>query len=47
VLAKASEIARDAVKPIDDVRGTAAQRRQLSGVLALRALNKAIERALV
>lgn len=47
VLAKASEIARDAVKPIDDVRGTAAQRRQLSGVLAFRALNKAIERALV
>lgn len=47
VLAKASEMARNAVRPIDDVRGTAAQRRHLSGVLAFRALNKAVERAKV
>jgi carbon-monoxide dehydrogenase medium subunit len=45
VVARASDMAREAARPIDDMRGTVAQRRHLSGVLASRALHKAIERA--
>jgi carbon-monoxide dehydrogenase medium subunit len=44
-IAKASDMAREAARPIDDVRGTVAQRVHLSGVLASRALQKAIQRA--
>jgi carbon-monoxide dehydrogenase medium subunit len=44
-IAEAAGMARQAARPIDDVRGTVAQRRHLSGVLASRALHKAIERA--
>jgi CO/xanthine dehydrogenase FAD-binding subunit len=42
---EAAEIARDAARPISDMRGTAAQRKHLSLVLTRRALHKAIERA--
>jgi CO/xanthine dehydrogenase FAD-binding subunit len=37
--------AREAVSPIDDMRGSAAQRRHLSGVLAERAVRNALRRA--
>ena len=42
---EAARIAQEAARPISDLRGTAAQRKHLSGVLARRALEKAIERA--
>lgn len=45
VLAEAVQIAREAAQPITDLRGTVAQRKHLSGVLARRALIRAIERA--
>jgi carbon-monoxide dehydrogenase medium subunit len=41
----AAEIARAAARPIDDMRGTAAQRRHLAGVLTRRALERAVMRA--
>lgn len=41
----AARIAQQAARPIDDMRGTAAQRKHLSYVLARRALEKALERA--
>jgi CO/xanthine dehydrogenase FAD-binding subunit len=44
-LEAAAEAARKAAKPISDMRGTEAQRRHLSGVLAKRALRGAIARA--
>jgi CO/xanthine dehydrogenase FAD-binding subunit len=42
---EAAQIAREAARPISDMRGTAAQRKHLSAVLTRRALRKAIERA--
>ena len=42
---EAVRIAQAAARPIDDMRGSVAQRRHLSGVLTRRALRKAIERA--
>ncbi|MFN8561542.1 MAG: xanthine dehydrogenase family protein subunit M [Anaerolineae bacterium] len=42
---QAAQIASDAARPISDVRGTAAQRRHLAGVLTRRALQGAIDRA--
>jgi carbon-monoxide dehydrogenase medium subunit len=42
---KAGAIAQEAARPISDLRGTAEHRKQLCGVLARRALEKAIERA--
>jgi len=44
-LEQAAEAARKAARPITDMRGTEAQRRHLSGVLAKRALRGAIARA--
>ena len=44
-LALVARLAREAARPISDMRGTAEQRRHLSGVLSVRALRKAIERA--
>jgi carbon-monoxide dehydrogenase medium subunit len=41
----AAALARSAAVPIDDLRGTAGQRRHLVGVLAARALRGAVERA--
>lgn len=43
--AEAGEMARAAARPIDDMRGTAAQRRHLSAVLARRALRNALARS--
>ncbi|MEZ4639432.1 MAG: xanthine dehydrogenase family protein subunit M [Caldilineaceae bacterium] len=43
--AKAGEIAKAAAKPIDDMRGTVAQRKHLSAVLTVRALRIAVDRA--
>jgi CO/xanthine dehydrogenase FAD-binding subunit len=43
--AEAAELARQAASPIDDVRGTEAQRRHLVGVLVKRALRGATSRA--
>jgi len=43
--AKAAELAQQATSPIDDVRGTEAQRRHLVGVLVKRALRGAVNRA--
>jgi len=42
---KAAEIARDAARPITDMRGTIEYRKHLCEVLTRRALNTAIERA--
>jgi carbon-monoxide dehydrogenase medium subunit len=42
---EAAQMAQAAAQPIDDMRGTVAQRRHLAGVLARRALEKAIDRA--
>ena len=42
---EAASIAQAAVRPIDDMRGTIAQRKHLAAVLTRRALVKAIERA--
>ncbi|HRJ43778.1 MAG: xanthine dehydrogenase family protein subunit M [Caldilineaceae bacterium] len=42
---KAAQIAWEAAKPINDMRGTIAQRKHLSGVLTKRALRIAIDRA--
>ena len=44
-IAEAAKIARDAAKPINDMRGTIEFRKHLCEVLTRRALNKAIERA--
>ncbi len=44
-LRQAAEMARAAAQPIDDMRGTAAQRKQLAAVLTRRALEKAVARA--
>ena len=46
-IAESARIAQAAARPINDMRGTAAQRRHLAGVLTRRALEKAIERARV
>jgi len=43
--AEAAALAQGAVSPIDDMRGTVAQRRHLVGVLVKRALRGAVERA--
>lgn len=44
-IAEAARIAREAAQPIDDIRGTASQRRHLAGVLVRRALEQAVARA--
>lgn len=45
VIAAAAEAARQAARPITDMRGSAAQRRHLAGVLVTRVINRAVERA--
>lgn len=44
-IAKAAQIAQDAATPISDMRGTAEYRKNMSGVMTRRALEKAVERA--
>jgi CO/xanthine dehydrogenase FAD-binding subunit len=44
-MAEAARLAQEAARPITDMRGTIAQRKQLARVLTRRALEKAIERA--
>lgn len=46
ILAEAAAIAQQAARPITDLRGTSAQRKHLSAVLARRALERAVERAI-
>jgi len=41
----AAKAASDAAKPISDMRGSAAQRKHLAGVLTTRVINKAVQRA--
>ncbi len=43
--AKAAEIARNAARPISDMRGTVEQRKHLAGVLTVRTLRIAVDRA--
>ncbi len=45
LIERVGEIARDAARPIADMRGTIEQRKHLSAVLTRRALTRAIERA--
>lgn len=45
VVDEAARLAVEAARPITDVRGTAAQRKHLAGVLTRRAIHKAIQRA--
>ena len=45
LLERASEVAMDECSPIDDIRGTAAYRRQIIRVLVRRTLERAIMRA--
>lgn len=45
VIEEAAGIARDAAKPISDMRGTVEQRIHLAGVLSRRAIKGAVERA--
>lgn len=45
VIREASELAKEAVNPIQDMRGTVEQRRHLAGVLTRRALQIAVQRA--
>ena len=44
-IATAARIARDAARPIDDMRGTITHRKQLVEVLTTRALHRALTRA--
>ena len=44
-IGEAARIAQEAARPISDLRGSAAQRKHLAGVLTTRALQKAIKRA--
>jgi carbon-monoxide dehydrogenase medium subunit len=44
-IARAAEACKAAAVPITDMRGSIGQRRHLSGILATRVINKAIERA--
>ncbi len=44
-IAEAARIAQAAARPIDDMRGTVAQRKHLAAVLTRRALRRAVERA--
>ncbi len=43
---KAAKLARNAIRPISDMRGTKEQREHLTEVLTVRMLNKSIERAM-
>lgn len=45
LITTAARIASEAARPITDMRGTAAQRKHLAGILTRRAMIKAIERA--
>ena len=45
LLAKAAQVAQDCASPIDDVRGSAAHRKDIVGVLTLRTLEQAINMA--
>jgi carbon-monoxide dehydrogenase medium subunit len=44
-IGRAAEAVRAAVRPITDMRGSAAQRRHLAGVLVRRVIERAVERA--